>query len=827
MKNFLLSGFTVALTVAFIFALNGAEGRIPAVGELLDPYGGLYHNARQAVPAPNQRVQIPGLQGPVTVLRDERSVPHIYARHDLDVVTALGYTVAQDRLFQMDFITRVAAGRLSEILGPSMVETDRFLRQTGMEWGARKNLNRIRENNTLELALIEAYTRGVNAHIEQLTKADYPLEFKLLGYDPEPFTPMHVLRILQYMTFDLTYRSDSAEYNELERILGEQAYATLFPRYAQLFVPIIPEKGGRVPANAKRHVYSSDSRMADAEPSGREPQALHSRVLAKKLAFQRAQAGTVLEGFIPGKGSNNWAVGPGRSTTDAPIIAGDMHLSLWLPAIWYEMHLVSPNINTYGVTIPGAPLPVEGFNDHLGWAFTNSGTDQIDHLLLQLDPSGLKYRYNGAFRSLDLVPDTLHVKGRAPVIDTLYYSHWGPVTIEEEEAVALHWVAHDTSRTLLALWKANQSRSFEGFQQSLRYWDTPMQNIIYGDAEGNIAIRSTGYLPIRKSGNGTGLLDGSTDANEWIGRVPFDELPYSYNPAQGYLASTNQQPADSLYPYYQGHNWRPGYRSLRIDALLNGKEKHSVGDMKKYQSDVYVVQRDLFATLLEDVDGLSPRAAELRDMLLNWEGHAGVDRPEPLVMDIYLNKLNDLTWDETVFQDIRRPNEGRLYAMLAGDIDPVWLDIQRTPAVEGAAEILQLAIEQTAAQLETEYGWDRDAWHWGNHHDVVFRHLTRSEALESLWRGPYEFPGFASTLSPARGRTTTHSASWRMVVDFSTSPPSGYGVYPGGQSGNPFSPYYDAHINTYLNFEHFELYRPGSPDAFDVDRITSRIEFDR
>lgn len=843
MKNFLLLMVNCALAGAAVIVLNGAFGKIPAVGKLLDPAGGLYHNARVAEPAENLTAHIPGLQGNVTVIRDERSVPHIFADHDLDAVSALGYAVAEDRLFQMDFIPRVAAGRLSEILGPSMIETDRFLRQTGMEWGARKNLKRILRGDTPELPLIEAYVRGVNAYISQLTEADYPLEFKLLGYKPEPYTPLHVMRILQYMTFDLTYASDAAEYTELERVLGEGKYEALYPEHAELFVPIIPEKGGMVPASAKRQVYSKGPALAethadelaseklelkdakaelkDAKSVRNEIASLSSAIMARKLAFQRANAGTAWEGYIPGKGSNNWAVGPSRSTTDAPVIAGDMHLSLWLPAIWYEVHMVTPNIKTYGVTIPGAPLPVEGFNDHIGWAYTNTGSDQIDHLLLQLDPAGEKYRFEGGFRDLEITLDTLHVKGQSPRIDTLYYAHWGPVTIENGEAIALHWVAHDTSRTLHAQWEMNRANSFTAFQNALRYWDTPMQNIIFGDVDGNIAIRSTGYLPIRKAGHGKGLLDGSTDAYEWIGRVPFDELPYSYNPEQGFLSSTNQQPADSLYPYYQGHNWRPGYRSLRINALLDGKEKHSVADLKKYQADVYVVQRDLFADLLKDVDGLSAHAVELRNMLLNWEGHASIDRPEPLVMDVYLEKLNALVWDELVFEQLRRPNEERLYAMLAGEMDGGWLDIQTTPEKETAADIITLAIEQTAAQLETEYGWDPGNWRWGDHHDVVFRHVTRSEALQGLWRGPFEYPGFASTLSPASGRTTTHSASWRMVVDFSTSPPTGFGVYPGGQSGNPFSQYYDTHLNTYLNFDHYALYRPERVEDFEEERKTS------
>ncbi|MEM8487901.1 MAG: penicillin acylase family protein [Bacteroidota bacterium] len=813
MKKISILLFLSLVCAIVVIGLGGAGGRFPAVAALLDPVEGLYHNARKALPPTNQSIQIPGLTGRVVVQRDERSVPHIFADHSLDAVTALGYLTAQDRLFQLDFVPRVASGRLSEILGSSMVETDRFLRQTGMLWGAEKNLQRLVAQDSTELALVRAFVKGVNTYLAGLEYADYPLEFKLLGYSPEPYTEMQVLLVLQYMVFDLTYRSDDVIYAELQERLGPVSYEALYPEHSDLAVPIIPEKGGMVKAQDKRDVYTRDGLAAGG-----------SDVLARKHALQQQWAGTPLEGFLEGKGSNNWAVGPERSTTGAPVIAGDMHLALWLPSIWYELHMVTPDMNAYGVTVPGAPLPVEAFNDHVGWAFTNTGSDQIDHLKLTLDESRTKYLYNGAYQPMTLVPDTLRIKGQPPVIDTLYYAHWGPVTISDDDAIALRWVAHDSTRTLQALWNMNRATDYATFQEGISHWDTPMQNIIYGDDVGNIAIRSTGYLPMRKAGHGRGLLDGSTDAFTWTGRVPFDELPHSFNPPQGFLTSTNQEPADSLYPHYLGHDWRSNYRSLRIDALMQGKALHSVEDLKMYQSDVYVVQRDLFVPLLEQVDGLSEEASSLREMLVNWEGVASVDRAEPLVLELYLENLRTLVWDEPAFDSLRNPMDARLYFLLANEIEGPWLDRQGTETVEGGADVMRSAIEQTVAQLQETYGWDSENWRWGDLHKVVFRHFTRSDALQGLWRGPYAFPGFAETLSPARNLTTTHSASWRMVVDFSTSPPTGYGVYPGGQSGNPFSPFYDHHLDTYLKFEHFELFRPASPSEMPTDRITAILE---
>jgi penicillin amidase len=339
-----------------------------------------------------------------------------------------------------------------------------------------------------------------------------------------------------------------------------------------------------------------------------------------------------------------------------------------------------------------------------------------------------------------------------------------------------------------------------------------MQNILYADAAGNIAIRSTGYLPVRS--DGAGLLDETSGAAAWSGRVPFEELPHALNPARGFLTSTNQQPADSTYPYDLGHDWRETSRSIRINDLLSSRPQHGVDDLKRYQSDVHAVQRDLFVPLLDTLGRLSPRADTLRRMLSRWDGTASVDRPEPLALEFFLRALNRLAWDEPVFGRNRRPSEPRLYFLLHREPASDWLDVRATPEREQAADLLRLALEEAATGLEAEFGAAPAGWRWGDHHRVEFRHLTQTPALRALWRSePY--PGFASTLSPAGARPTTHSASWRVVVDFSQAPPVGYGIYPGGQSGNPFSTLYARHIPDYVAFNHYRLHKPDGPGAME------------
>ncbi len=785
----------LVLLATLLVVLGTRALGLPPVGALLDPADGLYALARQAAPG-DARVRLGGLEAEVTVVRDGRGVPHVFAASDADAVRAIGFVTAQDRLFQMDFIARVAAGRLSEAVGADALDTDRFLRATGMDWGARRNWEAIEQEGGLERDILLWYAEGVNAYLDGLAPGDYPLEMRLLGYAPERWTPLHTLRVLQYMSYDLSFDADEPVLSAMRARMDSVAFDKLFPEHSRMVVPIVPAPGGGAAPTRTVEPYTD----APNRP---------------------AVAVGMAEGFVVGKGSNNWAVAGARSATGQPILAGDMHLSLTLPAIWYEVHVVTPAMNTYGVLVPGAPLPVEAYNDHVGWAFTNTGADQLDHYRLEPNADRTAYRVDGAWQAFEIRPDTFHVLGAESVVDTLRMSHFGPVTEADGVLLALRWTAHYRSRTMLALWGMNRARDYADFEQAIRLWDTPMQNILYAGRDGRIAIRSTGHLPVRAGGSGSGLLDGTTTANDWIGRVPFEQLPHAVDPEQGFLTSTNQDPADARYPYYLGRDWTSNFRSLRIDSLLRGKARHTTDDLKGYQADVKAVQHGLYRPLLDTLTGLTPRADSLRKLLVAWNGVTAVDEAAPLGLYHFLERLRALTWDEPVFR-ARRPAAMQLFLTLRDEPQSPWLDRPDTRARETAPDLLRLALAQAADTLRARYG-PPATWRWGDHHQVVFRHMTRNEALAPLWRGPHPYPGFAETLSPASSLNTTHSASWRVVVDFSQQPPQGWGVYPGGQSGNPFSPLYDAHLDTYLGFAHYTLFKPRTADSIPADRVAARL----
>lgn len=779
------------------------------VGSLLDPVDGLWGSAR-AVSAPSsESLQIEALDAPVEIRRDGRGVPHIFAQSDRDATIALGWVVARDRLFQMEFLKRVATGRLAELVGEGAVETDRYFRAIGIPRTVQTNIRTHYRQGGRRADILDWYASGVNAWIDGLEPHEVPIEFRLLGALPERYDAANLYGLLAYMAFDLSFRSRDIQYARARDRLGEKAWDALYPRYSDHEVPIIPEGLCDCPFEPDSNPEST----ADMEPGSNGPDPLRPDSGGQERRRQSDLFAALTEGLIEGKGSNNWAVNGSRSSTGMPILAGDMHLSLTLPAIWYEAHLVTPSMNVYGVTFPNAPSIVEGITPTTAWAFTNSGTDQLDTYLLDPTPDGSGYRFEGEVLPFDIETDTIFVAGGSPVVDTLRVSRFGPVVEEDGRLYALKWVGHEFGRTFDAVWDMNRADDYEEFEDAIRQWDYPMQNILYAGADSTIAIRSTGYLPIRASGSGFGVLDGTSARDDWIGRVPFDELPHMINPGTGYATSTNQRPAGPWYPHYLGRDWGSIYRSIRIDSLLSGRPSHRPADLMRYQADVRAVQADLFLPLTEELDDLPPAAAGVRDRLLAWDRVMSLESEDATIFHWFMDALDESLWREETFRDLPAPDEVRA---LDAPTDQVIADHLRRSGTDGRTRLDSVL----TAALSEAAGHSREGVPaWGDVHRVEFTHLL-SKALPPLDRGPYPYPGTNETLSPGRGLTVSHSASWRVVVDFSSTPPQAWGVYPGGQSGNPFSPLYDAHLPAFLDFRYYPLALVDRPEDVPSDVVS-------
>ncbi|MDA0684321.1 MAG: penicillin acylase family protein [Bacteroidetes bacterium] len=817
------------LLTALVWGLHQPVSGEFRPGPLLDPVNGLWATARAAIPHQSENFFVDGMTATAHIEIDERGVPHIYAKSELDAVAALGYAVVRDRLFELDFIHRVTTGRLSELLGPAAASIDRHFLENGIVRAVRENTARLPDQLPRDWEVIEWYMKGANTWLSSLDEGSYPLEYRLLGAKPPvELTPEFTMALYAYMTYDLSFRRTASDIQaeRLMRSLGDLEYDRLFPRYSTWERTIVPEAeahwteeaagSAASPSPASRSeiaeipgTASTPASLLDVESGTSEsPAQLFASQKGSKLQRElvrtanRLIAPPAAEGFIEGKGSNNWAVSGSRSTTGMPILAGDMHLSLTLPAIWYEAHLITPSSNVYGVTFPAVPGIVEGITPTTAWAFTNTGADQLDTYRVVLDESGRQYLFDGQWRDLTVETDTIFVKGGDPVVLAVSYTHFGPVNRSVDGDYVTRWVGHEFGTSLSAIWDMNRATNYEEFELAIRQWDYPMQNILYAGRDSIVAIRSTGYLPIRGQGDAYGILDGTSSDTEWIGRVPFDELPHSINPERGFLSSTNQRPASEGYPHYLGRDWRSIYRSIRINELLSSKQEHSPVEIASYQADQKAIKAQLFIEPLKDLKDLSSAAERLRERFLQFDGTMSIESTVARLFNAYIDNLEDMTWDEDVFVGTRIPKEIRILELLRDDPQSVWFDRPATSERENGSDVFRLALDDTAAD------WAKEGFAevpLGDIQQLQIKHITGAEPLRALWREGIPFGGSPETLSPARSNPVTFTASWRVVVDFSTSPPLARGIYPGGQSGNPFSTLYDAHIERYADFQYYDL----------------------
>lgn len=524
---------------------------------------------------------------PVEVSRDALGVPHIKARTLEDALYVQGYVTAEDRMWQMDTLRRFSAGELSEIIGVATLETDKESR--------RLRLRRLAETIYTQLspadkATFAAYARGVNGYIES-HNGRYGMEFRLLGYDPRPWSAVDSILIGLHMYRTLT--SDWKNKLVKEQMLrgGEPDKVNyLFPMRSGLeFSP-----GG------------------DARP-----------------------------------GSNAWAVAGIHTASGKPLVSNDMHLEFSLPGIWYMAHLECPGMNVEGVELPGVPGILSGHNDHIAWGMTNLGFDVQDLYAEKIDLRSGRYAFAGKVEQARQERELINIKGRAPEELGIWVTRHGPIFHQvDDKVLSLKWTAADPTTFRNIFLDVNRARNWDEFKAALAQFGGPGQNFVYADTDGNIGYHAAGKLPIRRNYSGDVPVDGSTGAYEWDGYIPFDELPQAYNPKSGYIVSANQNPFSSDFPYRVGGVFASPYRSRQIlDMLRTSGNKVTPQDGLRIETDVYsgfgkFLARQL-AAAYEKRGATNPLFTDAVRMLKTWDGQMDKDRPEPLFITLvyqYLRK---------------------------------------------------------------------------------------------------------------------------------------------------------------------------------------------
>ena len=814
MRNALL---TVAALCGLALAWPGVRGLgpVPPLGPLLDPVNGAWGAAR-VDPVDHLQVRIPHLSAPVDVWYDRRDVPHIFASTEADAIRALGFVVARDRLFQLEAQWRAASGRLTEWAGAVALPADQEMRRLGLPASAEEHEKTL-NTESRQRAIIDAYADGVNAWIDNMRPRDWPLEYRLLGARPERWSPVNTMHLFARMGWTLAY-GGSTEHTRLQvaALVGDSAAAALFPTHTPIVEPIQPNG-----QNAPR--YDFTHLPPPGTPNGT------ARTIASLLPRPAEDEDGLRRSFA----SNNWAVSPRRTAAGKALLAGDPHLDMTLPSLWYEAHLVVPGVmDVYGVTIPGAPAIIIGFTRDLAWSFTNTGADVLDLYAETVDDpkNPRRYQVDGAWRDLRLRIETYYGKGGQTIgVDTLRFTHRGPMSRDADGRwLSMRWTALAPELSQTVFLDAARAQTASAVLDSMAAgFGAPAQNMIVADRQGAIAIRSTGHYPIRPAWTlGFAIQDGSRSANDWEGYWPLDRYPQSFNPPQGFLASANQEPLDPKENMYLGldTDFDP-WRAMRINRLLRSDSAVTPETMRQWQTDPGSERANAFVPWFlgaAHAVRLRGHASATLDSaaawLAAWDRRYVPDDEHAVLFEAAMRQLVSRTWDELLGEGGRRvatPSAAILLGLLRDSASAWWDDRRTTDVVEDRDALLAAALEAAQDSLVRRYGpRSTGGWRWGRVGATRIMHILGIPAFSEQKIAVQGGPG---TLNPSSAGG--HGPSWRMVVELGDSVRA-WGTYPGGQSGNPASPRYRDRIPLWREGRLDTLFAPHDTTAL---RARSRV----
>jgi penicillin amidase len=791
---------TTGLVIALNYQFSAGSIKTPKLGYFLSPQTGFWKNAEKVNANFDASVIASDLKGNVDVYMDDRLVPHIYADNDQDAYFVQGFLHAKFRLWQMDFQTRAASGRLSEVLGSRTLVNDRKFRRLGMVYGAEQTEQFINEHNPEMKATVDAYTAGVNAYLKQMAPEDMPFEFKLLNYTPEQWTPKKTYLFLMLMSYDLTGRASVADLQltNTRDYLGYDLFEKLYTNQQDSLVPIIP-KG-----------------TAFASPSIK----INTPITADSIYLKKnnSSAAKVVDGATPespdkNNGSNNWAVAGAKTKSGRPILCSDPHLGLNLPSLWFEVQITTPTHSTYGASFPGSPAVIIGFNENIAWGVTNAGRDVLDYYELKFKDSTQKeYLLNGSWTPTTNRQEVIKVKDSVDVIENIAMTYWGPTIYDEHfkdeqskgRNLAVRWTGHDASTGVETFYRLNRAKNFDDYLAAISLWKCPGQNFVFASKTGDIAIKQQGNFVARWNRQGDFIMPGIDKSYDWQGMIPNEENPFMKNPTRGYVSSANQKAVDSSYPYYLGTAASfPLYRGISINKRLDTMTNITVEKMQQLQTSNYNVFAEFARPALNkfiDPNVLSTDAKRMVKEMNNWDLYNNGNSKGTTAFKLIWDSVENAIWgDELAGSPIplTKPEAYVLLDKMNKDSNfSVADDIRTKGKVETLKEQVNVGIENaTKKLLELE---KENKLEWAKFKSTRVLHLTKTPELSRL-----DLP-IGGGVNIVNATTENHGPSWRMVVHL-TDEIEAYGLYPGGQSGNPGSPYYDSFIDKWAAGEYYRL----------------------
>jgi len=764
----------IAITLVFALIVGGAY---------------LNHYLRVGIPDHEGQIKVQGISSDVSILRDAAGIPHIIADTEADAAFALGYAMSQDRLFQMEFLRAAGNGSLSEILGESMLKSDKFLRRIMLR---PRNSEQIFESLPPRVQyMLTAFRDGINAFI--IADPDLPIEFRLLGHTPMLWSIADMLAIVKLQSWQLSYNYDmELIYRELNEKLGVESATELFPYYSSEHLKLLDAFGS---------AQAGDSELI-------------------------SQATQLRELLGTNGGSNNWVVSGERSVSGKPLLASDPHLhGSRLPGPWYFAHLSTPGLDVAGSFFPGLPTALIGHNRNIAWGITNMGPDVQDLFIEEVNPDDpTQYIYQDEWLDFEIIPQEIRIKDseqedgfRIEEFEVRKTIH-GPIIKDDEELLALSWTGHQFNGEMEAFYRLNHAQDWGEFSLALSHFATAPQNFVYADIEGNIGYYGAGKVPIRKSGSGIFPVPGWSGEYDWDGYIPFEDMPHIYNPESGMIVTANAEPYSADYPYPMPGVYAPDYRTRRIKDLIESKEKLDLDDMADFQFDRKSYLAPVFLKYLLPV--IPETHQEVSDLLEAWDHELDPNGVEGSIYHETMETFLRLIWVDDMglelaekYLDTWYISMNRWVKMLE-DNNHVWFDKIDTEVVETRDDLLNEAFTTAMGSLEQKFGSeDIKTWEWGIIHNVVFHHPFEAKGglIEKFFNyGPFPFGGDGETVN--RG---THNfdapymaemtASMRMLVDLSDATQSRM-ANASGQVGMPLHKHYTDFVDVWLAGEYVAMH---------------------
>ena len=787
--------------------------------------GWLYWRIHACLPQLDGRLAVAGVENKVEVLRDARGVPHLKASSLDDLMFAEGYVTAQDRLWQMDLSRRLARGELSEIFGKRTLQVDIENRRLGFPEAAERGIQELDPESRQVLA---AYTRGVNAFISTHL-GRLPIEFLILHYPPRPWREADSIGVALNMAKSLntSWRTDLMR-ERLKSKLTPELYADLFPDQAALDHPVAEPVSGPVKA-----AHPDASGVLVAANSHAAPDSAANPVLAAESPSGAvAELDPTLAALLAttddsefALGSNNWVVSGAHTESGKPLLSNDPHLGHSVPSIWYQVELEAPGLHAAGVTFPGGPVLVIGHNERIAWGMTNTGPDVQDLYLETFKPGDPnQYLVNGQWVAADVHDEIIKVRGAADVHVTVRRTRHGPVIGEDGQyQLALRWTALEDHALTFAFLRMARARNWHEFTEAIRHFTGPEQNMVYGDVDGNIGYYAPAWVPVRKQGDGSVPVRGDTDGNEWLGYIPFEDLPHAYNPPGGIIATANSRVVPDGYPYFITHEWAAPWRTARIFQLLEAGSKLTVDDMLRVDMDIRSLEDEDLARELIAAGAArppeSPDAQYALQVLRSWDGEARADSAAPLIVESTRLALLERLVRPKLGDDASRYRWPLAMTFLDNVIHNHWT--RWLPPGDADFNVtLMKSLEDGLTGVAKRVGSaDHSRWRWGDTIPLTFHHpldaLPFGRRLFDV--GPFPQWGMATTV---KATTPGAGPSMRMVVNFADLDRSVNNLTL-GESGQVSSPYYRDQFNAWYHGRSFPmLFSDAAVERGTVHKLT-------